>query len=73
MVWRWGLGGVTVAIAALVGEPSQAETTVSSKSRAKLFASQPRLLDSRAAEQYRNSVRLQPDSVITPSRFAGPS
>jgi soluble lytic murein transglycosylase-like protein len=64
-----GAAAVTVA---LMAEQVPAETSVSSKSRAKLFASQTRVLDDRAAEQYRNSVRLQPQSVVTPSRFVGP-
>lgn len=43
--------------------------TVSSKSRTALFKSQTKLLDSRAASQYRNSVRLQPPSVVAPSKW----
>lgn len=43
--------------------------TVSSKSRTTLFKSQTKLLDSRAASQYRNSVRLQPPSVVAPSKW----
>ncbi|MGC3937081.1 lytic transglycosylase domain-containing protein [Roseobacter sp. EG26] len=46
--------------------------TVSSKSRTKLFASQTRILDSRAAGQYNNSVRLKPPTVVTPSKWATP-
>ena len=42
---------------------------VSSKSRARLFKSQTRLLDTRAAQQYSNSVRLQPKPAIVPSRY----
>ncbi len=41
----------------------------STKSRAKLFSSQTKVLDTRAASQYANSVRLQPPSVITPSKW----
>ena len=43
--------------------------TVSSKSRSKLFNSQVSVLDNRAAIQYRDSVRLKPPSVITPSKW----
>lgn len=43
--------------------------TVSSKNRAKLFSSQTKVLDTRAASQYKNSVRLQPPKVITPSKW----
>ncbi|MEM0935219.1 MAG: lytic transglycosylase domain-containing protein [Pseudomonadota bacterium] len=47
--------------------PASAETSVSSKSRASLFASQTRLLDTRAARQYENSSRLRPDSATATS------
>lgn len=43
--------------------------TVSSKNRAKLFSSQTKVLDTRAASQYKNSVRLKPSAVITPSKW----
>ena len=41
----------------------------SSKNRAKLFKSQTKVLDSRASEQYKASVRLQPPSVNTPTKW----
>ena len=41
---------------------------LSTKSRTALFRSQTSVLDGRAASQYSNSVRLQPKSVITPSK-----
>ena len=40
---------------------------LSSKSRTKLFRSQTKVLDTRAAEQYNSSVRLQPQKVMTPT------
>lgn len=43
--------------------------TYSPKSRLNQFKSQTKLLDSRAAQQYKNSVRLQPAPVITPSKW----
>ncbi|GAA6181944.1 lytic transglycosylase domain-containing protein [Shimia sp. NS0008-38b] len=43
--------------------------TVSTKSQARLFKNQTKILDGRAAEQYRNSVRLQPRPVYTPSKW----
>lgn len=43
--------------------------TLSTKSRAKLFKSQTKVLDNRAREQYKNSVRLQPQKVITPTKW----
>nr|WP_177208333.1 lytic transglycosylase domain-containing protein [Tropicimonas isoalkanivorans] len=48
---------------AAAGAPAFAESTVSSKSRARLFSSQTKLLDSRAATQYSNSIRYQPPSA----------
>ena len=61
-----GAGGIAaIVVASLttgVSGPVFAETSVSSKSRARLFASQTRLLDNRASKQYENSVRLQPPS-----------
>ena len=41
----------------------------STKSRSKLFSSQKKILDTRAAKQYSNSVRLQPPKVITPTKW----
>ncbi|WP_208348409.1 lytic transglycosylase domain-containing protein [Pseudaestuariivita rosea] len=43
---------------------------LSSKSRAGLFKSQTDVLDRRAATQYANSVRLQPDRVAIPTGTA---
>ncbi|SDO69897.1 Transglycosylase SLT domain-containing protein [Lutimaribacter pacificus] len=40
---------------------------LSSKSRTQLFRSQTKVLDTRAAQQYNNSVRLQPQKVNTPT------
>lgn len=40
--------------------------TVTSKSRQQLFARQTAVLDSRAAKQYANSVRLQPQDIYVP-------
>nr|WP_074218884.1 lytic transglycosylase domain-containing protein [Rhodovulum sp. ES.010] len=60
-----------MALMGLAAGPGLAETTVSSKARAALFASQTRVLDNRAAQQYANSIRLQPQRVVTPSRGGG--
>ncbi|MFW2587394.1 lytic transglycosylase domain-containing protein [Sagittula sp. SSi028] len=43
--------------------------TLSTKNRAMLFSSQTSVLDSRAAKQYNNSVRLQPPKVVTPTKY----
>ncbi|MEM6372058.1 MAG: lytic transglycosylase domain-containing protein [Pseudomonadota bacterium] len=53
---------------ALVAEAGLAQT-VSSRNRTKLFSSQTKVLDSRAASQYSNSVRLQPPKVVTPTKW----
>ena len=65
-----------LAAAMALAGAAMAETTVSSKARAQLFSSQTRLLDTRASQQYANSVRLQPPSVSVPGapgsqRFTG--
>ena len=41
----------------------------STRSQRKLFKSQLKVLDNRAAQQYSNSVRLQPPTVHTPSKY----
>ncbi|MCH2095320.1 MAG: lytic transglycosylase domain-containing protein [Rhodobacteraceae bacterium] len=46
-----------------------AADTVSSQSRLRLFQSQTKVLDGRAAEQYKNSVRLKPADVVTPTKW----
>ncbi|WP_240705279.1 lytic transglycosylase domain-containing protein [Pacificoceanicola onchidii] len=42
---------------------------ISSQGRLRIFSSQTKVLDSRAAEQYNSSVRLKPPSVITPTKY----
>ncbi|WP_136635848.1 lytic transglycosylase domain-containing protein [Pseudooceanicola onchidii] len=46
-----------------------AAQSVSSSSRSRVFSSQTKVLDSRASQQYNNSVRLQPTRVVTPSKW----
>lgn len=41
----------------------------SSKNRNKVFKSQTKVLDSRAREQYKSSVRLQPKKINTPTKW----
>lgn len=53
------------AIALLVTGAAQADT-VSTMNRNALFSSQIAVLDGRAAQQYNDSVRLQPPSVVVP-------
>lgn len=46
---------------------AEAETTLSTRTRTQLLSSQLDVLDGRAAQQYANSVRLQPPTVEVPS------
>ena len=62
---------IAACVVLSIAAPAQAQV-FSSKSRAKLFDSQTKVLDSRAASQYNNSVRLQPPTVITPSKWHNP-
>ncbi len=62
--------GVSLALIAL-GQTVAADV-ISSQGRSRVFSSQTRVLDSRAAQQYNNSVRLQPPKVITPTKY-GPA
>jgi len=45
---------------------SVAQDTISTSSRTALFQRQLDVLDGRAAQQYNNSVRLQPQAIIVP-------
>lgn len=63
-----------IALVALVagslslGAPVSADI-FSSKSRSKLFNTQKKLLDTRASKQYHSSARLQPPTVVTPTKW----
>lgn len=67
--------GVVVGLVALgLMLPVTVEAqSLSTKSRAKLFKSQTGVLDNRARQQYKNSVRLQPQKVITPTKWGDTS
>ncbi len=62
-------GFVGVSLVAGLTISTAAAQSISSKSQARLFKNQTRVLDGRAAEQYRNSVRLKPQPVYTPSKW----
>lgn len=63
-------GVVRVALTLALVFPGMAQAEVlSSKSRVKLFSKQTSVLDTRAAQQYNNSVRLQPPKVVTPTKW----
>ncbi|MEY8802672.1 lytic transglycosylase domain-containing protein [Leisingera sp. XS_AS12] len=65
---RKAVAGFVIAIVG-VGQPAIADV-LSSKNRKALFAAHTRVLDGRAASQYRNSVRLQPKTYEVPSAAA---
>ena len=58
---RFPVGGFLVLCLCLVSVSAQAQT-LSSKNRKAIFLNQSRVLDSRAAAQYRGSERLKPKS-----------
>lgn len=60
---------IFVVAGLLVAAGSLAAETVSTQGRSRLFSSQTSVLDSRAAQQYNNSVRLQPPTVVTPTKY----
>ena len=63
-------GKAAMLAAATVFAASGAMADVlSTKNRAKLFGSQTQVLDTRAAQQYNNSIRLQPPKVVTPTKW----
>ncbi len=65
---------VTWLLAAGLAIPSVARAeTLSTKSRTKLFKSQTSVLDTRARAQYKNSVRLKPQKIITPTKWGDES
>lgn len=42
---------------------------LSSKNRSALFLNQTKVLDDRASQQYKSSIRLQPPKVVTPTKW----
>jgi soluble lytic murein transglycosylase-like protein len=63
---------VSVMVFGLVAPIGASADIFSTKSRSNLFRSQTKLLDTRAAKQYSNSVRLLPPSVNTPTKWGNP-
>jgi soluble lytic murein transglycosylase-like protein len=64
---------IAFSAALMLAVPVAADADMfSTKQRSKLFKSQTRVLDTRARAQYSASVRLQPQSVNTPSKWGGP-
>ena len=58
-----------ITVAAFVLPDMVLAQSVSSSSRNRVFSSQTKVLDTRASQQYNNSVRLQPTRVVTPSKW----
>ncbi len=58
-----------LALALISAFPAGAADYLSSKSNKKLFRSQTKVLDTRAKQQYKNSVRLKPKPIYTPSKW----
>ncbi len=58
----------TAALLLTTAAPASADL-FSSKNRRDLFKSQKNLLDNRASKQYTASVRLQPPTVVTPTKW----
>jgi soluble lytic murein transglycosylase-like protein len=63
-----GLLVLVMTLGGAIAGTAQADV-LSSQSRVKLFSSQTRVLDTRASQQYNSSVRLQPPSVNTPTKW----
>ncbi|KAA0921050.1 lytic transglycosylase domain-containing protein [Aquicoccus porphyridii] len=60
---------VLITAVTLAMPHAAAADILSTKSRSTLFKSQTKVLDTRAKSQYNASVRLQPPSVVTPSKW----
>ncbi len=58
-----------LSVAAMMSSGAVSAEVLSTKSRVALFSSKTKVLDSRAAQQYKNSVRLQPPKVVTPTKW----
>ena len=65
------LGALIVCLSVVSAVDVSAADLMSSKARKQLFARQTGVLDTRAAQQYANSVRLQPQEVYVPGTPGG--
>lgn len=67
-----GWGAFLIATTLIAADTAAAETRVSTMNRGKLFANQTAILDGRAAEQYKSSVRLRPkEAAVAVPRWRG--
>jgi soluble lytic murein transglycosylase-like protein len=65
---KWLKASIIAAVTLAISAPALADR-LSTKSRSNLFKSQTKILDSRAAAQYKSSVRLQPPKVEAPTKW----
>ncbi|WP_293447627.1 lytic transglycosylase domain-containing protein [Planktotalea sp.] len=63
-----GRASLTALLILALATPVAADS-LSTKSRQKLFKSQSKILDNRASQQYKASVRLKPPTVDTPTKW----
>ncbi|MCB1312197.1 MAG: lytic transglycosylase domain-containing protein [Sedimentitalea sp.] len=63
-----GLAAVTACVCLGLSMPAAADM-FSTRSQRNLFSAQTKVLDTRASQQYSNSVRLQPPTIHTPSKW----
>jgi soluble lytic murein transglycosylase-like protein len=61
--------GIGLGIGLLAATGTASAETLSTKNRAQLFSNQTKLLDNRASQQYKSSVRLKPPTVVTPTKW----
>lgn len=59
-------GLICAGLISALASTAVAQDTVSTRSRTALFQSQLDVLDGRAAQQYNDSVRLQPPKIVVP-------
>jgi soluble lytic murein transglycosylase-like protein len=59
--------GLSVGLMAMAGGASA--DVLSTKNRLMVFSNQTKVLDNRASQQYKSSVRLQPPKVVTPTKW----
>lgn len=60
---------IGMVIASLSAGPGGSADLFGTKNQRNLFSAHTRVLDGRAAGQYNNSVRLQPPSIYTPTKW----
>lgn len=66
---RGGFRAIWFGLALAVMAGTAGADVVSTKNRSLLFSTQTKVLDNRAAQQYKSSVRLQPPKVVTPTKW----